>query len=62
MTFGGPIYRTTSTYWPAPYIGPPQGTAVGVGALSFRDSQTGTLNFIVDGVRTIKPLARFPIE
>jgi hypothetical protein len=44
------------------YVGPPTRTVVGTGELSFRDAFNGTLNFVVDGVRVIKPISRLPIE
>ena len=62
MTFEGPIYRTTGGYFAAPVAAPAQGIQVGTGTVSFRDAQTGTLNFVIDGVRTIKSITRLPIE
>jgi len=62
MTYAGPIYRTTGPYWAAAYVGPPVTQPIGSGEVSFRDANNGTLNFVVDGVRTIKPITRLNIE
>jgi hypothetical protein len=62
MTFSGPIFRTTGSYWQTPFADPPVNTVVGSGELNFRDSGHGTMNFVIDGVRTIKPIERLPIE
>ena len=62
MTFEGPIYRTTGGYFAAPVAASAHGVQVGTGMVSFSDAQTGTLNFVIDGVRTIKPITRLSIE
>jgi len=61
FVYSGTVSRYTGAPWSGSYARPSR-TVVGTGELSFNDAFNGTLNFVVDGVRTIKPIARLPIE
>ncbi len=64
MTYSGPLYRTRGAWWNSSATPWPETVyeLVGTGELTFRDSSTGILSFVVNGVRTVKTITRLLIE
>lgn len=61
--YTGPIYKTTGPYFRGMFNPASVGvTQVGTGTLQFRHADSGILNFVIDGVRTIKDIERQIIE
>ena len=62
-TYTGPIYKTTGPYFMGAFNPALVGvTQVGNGTLSFRQANSGTLNYVIDGVRVLKDIQRQIIE
>lgn len=57
--YTGPIYKTTGPYFGGPFDSTQVGVAqVGVGTLSFADSNTATFSYMIEGVSGSKPITR----
>ena len=57
--YTGPVYKTTGPYFGVPFDSTQVGVAqVGVGTLSFTDSNTATFSYTVEGVSGSKPITR----
>jgi hypothetical protein len=57
--YTGPIYKTSGPYFGGPFDSTQVGVAqVGVGTLSFADSNTATFSYTVEGVSGSKPITR----
>jgi hypothetical protein len=57
--YTGPVYKTTGPYFGGPFDSTQVGVAqVGVGTLSFADSNTATFSYTVEGVSGSKPITR----
>ena len=62
-SYTGPIYKTTGPNFMGTFNPASVGaTQVGTGTLQFRHADSGTLNYVIDGVRTIKNISRQVIE
>ena len=62
-TYRGPIYKTSGPYFGAAFNPAQVGIVqVGTGALSFRDSNSGTFSYVVEGVTGSKNITRQAIE
>ncbi len=60
-SFTGPIYRTTGPYFGGTFDpAKVTRTIVGQGTLGFRDRNTGTFTYTVDGVTATKTISRLP--
>lgn len=62
MAYTGPIYQTLAPYWAGPYSSPMTSVLVGEGTLTFRNANSGILDFVINGVRVVKEFERLPIE
>lgn len=63
LDYTGPIFKTTGPDFKGTFNPASVGvTQVGTGTLRFEHGNSGTLNYVIDGVRTIKNIARQIIE
>ncbi len=62
-TYRGPIYKTSGPYFASTFNPGQLGVVpVGTGTLSFRDSNSGTFSYVVEGITGSKSITRQPIE
>ncbi len=60
FAYSGTLYRTTGPAFSSVPFNPNavQSTAVGIGTLTFRDGNTGTFSYTVNGISQAKPITR----
>jgi len=62
-TYSGPVYKTSGPYLGGAFDPSQVGIVqVGSGVLSFRNSNSGTFRFTIEGVTGVKTITRMPVE
>ncbi|MEP6941846.1 MAG: hypothetical protein ABI981_02855 [Betaproteobacteria bacterium] len=62
-TYTGPVYKTSGPYFGGPFDPSQVGIVqVGTGELSFRNANSGTFRYTIEGVTGVKTITRMPVE